>query len=130
MKVFLAILFFIFLFYNSLSIQNDMPAIRGCPQIKLMPVNFSLDAMSGTWYEISKHASSSKSGSCISINVTPSEDGRVLFTYSQKFTDDVRKESSISYFNASVISSSVWSCTFKSLYGNHFCHRCLLLLNK
>lgn len=114
------IIFLVFLFpIVVFSIQNDSPNIQGCPKLKLMQNEISLNSITGKWFEISKYSMSFNTGSCIFVNLTLDGNDTAVVSYSQRFNNDPRKSSSISKLNATITKSNVWSCTFNSISGNY-----------
>ncbi|KAG5675511.1 hypothetical protein PVAND_005407 [Polypedilum vanderplanki] len=109
------IILLVFLFPIVISIQNDSPSIKGCPKLKLMQNEISLNQITGKWFEISKYSSSFNTGNCIFINLTLSANQTALFSYSQRFINDSRKSSLISKLNATILKTNFWSCTFNSI---------------
>jgi len=118
MKFYLNLILIIFLFEFSLEIQNEMPMINGCPQIKLIQSNISVDLINGTWYEIFKDESSFKPGKCVNVQIKSLSKGHVSVTYTQTFENAViRSNHSVTKFSVTMIKSHLWTAEYQSLYG-------------
>lgn len=120
MKFYLNSILIIFLIKFSLEIQNEMPKINGCPQIKQMQSNISVDLINGTWYEIFKEESSFKPGKCVNVQIKSLSKGNVSVTYTQTFENSpIRSNHSVTKFNVAMVKSYLWTAEYQSLYGKY-----------
>jgi hypothetical protein len=118
MKFCLISILIIFLIEFSLEILNEMPIINGCPQIKVMQSNISVDLINGTWYEIYKDESSFKPGKCVHVQIKSFSKGNASVTYTQTFENiPIRSNRSVTKFNVTMIKSHIWAAAYQSLYG-------------
>lgn len=103
---------------SSLQIQNDFPKVKGCPPVKLMQSNISIDLINGTWYEISRDKSSFRPGKCVTVEVSHSFENNISIIYTQNFdTEVIRSNVSVTKFNATMIQSQLWMASYDSLYS-------------
>lgn len=118
MKFYLNLILIIFGLKFSIEIQNEMPIINGCPQIKFMLPNVSVDLMNGTWYEILKDESSFKPGKCVVVQIRNVSKAKFAVTYMQSFENSaIRSNHTVTRFNVTMIKSHLWTADYQSLYG-------------
>lgn len=118
MKFYLNLILTIFLFKFSLEIQNEMPIINGCPQIKFMLSNVSVNLINGTWYEVFKDGSSFKPGKCVVVQIRNVSKTKFAVSYMQSFENSaIRSNFSVTRFNIEMIKSHLWTAEYQSLYG-------------